>query len=146
VNVHHGGSSSDSSSSVSSHEDSEVEYRNLGRLRRSRLGSAGYDGSTNVESFDARTGDGGVEGSNAADATTCQRYSARVTKDLRGTVLTFRCVEGPASGIDIGGGNDDDSPLALLVPDLADPPLFSLLCGWLDMVCDRVPITYPIRL
>lgn len=47
--------------------------------------------------------------------------------DLRGTVLTFRCVEGPASGIDIGAGRAGTSPLTLLVPDLADPPLFSLI-------------------
>lgn len=70
MKVHHGGSSSDPSpsSSVSSHEDSEVEYRNLGLVRRSLFLSAGCDGSTSVESFDARAGDGGVVGSNAADA------------------------------------------------------------------------------
>jgi hypothetical protein len=70
VNVHQGGSSSDPSpsSSVSSHEDSEVEYRNLGRLRRSLFLSSGCNGSTSVESLDARAGDGGVVGSNAADA------------------------------------------------------------------------------
>jgi hypothetical protein len=51
-----------------------------------------------------------------------------MTKDVRGTVLTFLCVEGPASadGGDIVGAT---SPLVLLEPDRADPPLFSRVCG-----------------
>jgi hypothetical protein len=67
VNVHHGGSSSDPLPSVSSQDDSEVEYLNFG-LRLSRFFSSRCNGSTNVESLEGRAGEGGVVGSNAADA------------------------------------------------------------------------------
>ena len=71
MNVHQGGSSSDPSSSVSSHEDSDVEYLSFGRRRLLRCvlwESEGATWLTSVESLDGRVGDGGSVGSNAACA------------------------------------------------------------------------------